>query len=121
MDIPSLIVEIGNTLKRLKSVTSVITVPDAIVPIVKFMMEHEGVRLEGDISFNKVLARRNTQLIKTYSSLDDRFLKLGFVLKGMYINQVQNASVKSLAINLHLYRVSSLAKHLSHRDVQQGI
>ena len=73
---------ISKEFESFENVLSVGTISDAIIPIVTFEFIYQDMRFQGDISFYKMLARRNTKLINTYSKIDDRFLKLGFLLKG---------------------------------------
>ena len=73
---------ISKEFESFENVLSVGTISDAIIPIVTFEFIYQDMRFQGDISFYKMLARRNTKLINTYSQIDDRFLKLGFLLKG---------------------------------------
>ena len=73
---------VSKILESNESILFVSAISDAIVPIVTFEFVYQDMLFQGDISFYKMLARRNTKLINAYSQIDERFLKLGFLLKG---------------------------------------
>jgi len=57
-------------LKESGTMTEILAIPSAKVPIVKF--KHRATKLEGDISLSNRLALRNTALLKCYTDIDPR-------------------------------------------------
>ncbi|XP_067133897.1 terminal uridylyltransferase 4-like [Centruroides vittatus] len=66
-------------LKKYKKIQDILPIPTAKVPIIKFSFKHTN--KEGDISVYNTLGQHNTRLLLTYSKIDPRVQKLGYVLK----------------------------------------
>lgn len=75
----SIIEHLTVELKKYKKIQDIIPIPTAKVPIIKFSFKHT--KREGDISVYNTLGQHNTKLLSTYSKIDSRVQKLGYVLK----------------------------------------
>ena len=71
--------DLADKLKKSRKFSAIETLPDARIPIVKFEMRR--FKITGDISLDNRLALRNTQLLASYASIDERVPILATNLK----------------------------------------
>ncbi|XP_028967003.1 uncharacterized protein LOC100904685 [Galendromus occidentalis] len=79
MDVKDIIKRISKILEKHPDISDVQAIASAKVPIVKF--HHDPFGVDGDISLYNVLAVHNTAMLKAYSMIDERVVRLGAAFK----------------------------------------
>ena len=70
---------VANVLKKNPDFHNIICIKSAKVPIVKFRVRHSNI--EGDISLYNCLALVNSEMLKTYATVDKRVRIMGYCIK----------------------------------------
>lgn len=102
LKVASFIETLGDQLKNCSDLKNVLIISSAKVPIIKF--EHTESQLEGDISLYNILGQENTQLLRSYTEIDDRVTPLGFMMKKFaklcHIGDASKGGLSSYAYSL---------------------
>ncbi|XP_071438819.1 terminal uridylyltransferase 4-like [Hetaerina americana] len=110
IDVAKLIPELVYRLRKMPEIRNIVPIPSAKVPIIKF--KHIQTHLEGDISLYNTLAQHNTQLLKTYSLIDNRVKVLGYVMKAFAkLCDIRDASRGSLSSYGYILMVIYFLQH----------
>jgi DNA polymerase sigma len=96
----------------------------ARIPLVKFKTPD---RLwDCDLCFDNLLAVHNTQLLRTYASIDERVRIFGYVVKywakRRLINESSSGTLSSysyILLVIHFFQVQGLLPNLQHRSILQ--
>lgn len=99
---PVFIEKLGAQLKKCPGLKNLLIISSAKVPIIKF--EHTESKLEGDISLYNILGQENTQLLRSYTEIDNRVTPLGFMMKKFakhcHIGDASKGGLSSYAYSL---------------------
>lgn len=99
---PVFIEKLGAQLKKCPGLKNLLIISSAKVPIIKF--EHAESKLEGDISLYNILGQENTQLLRSYTEIDNRVTPLGFMMKKFakhcHIGDASKGGLSSYAYSL---------------------
>lgn len=79
LEFGTIIDKLAEHLYKHRSLTNILPIKTAKVPIVKF--GHRPTKIECDISLYNTLAQHNTRMLKTYSQIDQRVQELGYTVK----------------------------------------
>ncbi|KAF9573973.1 hypothetical protein EC968_007659 [Mortierella alpina] len=93
-------VQLGNILENQGQMHNVICIPDAMVPIVKFL--DPVTNMECDLNTGNNLGVINSELIRTYTTIDERVKPFLYMIKAICkaqgINDARNGYLSSYAI-----------------------
>ncbi|XP_022106952.1 terminal uridylyltransferase 4-like isoform X2 [Acanthaster planci] len=102
IDIPTIIEDLAQKLKRHSSLQHIIPISTAKVPIVKFF--DQRLQLDVDVSLYNCLAQANTQMLYVYSKIDPRVRQLVYTAKVFVkkcdIGDASKGSLSSYAYTL---------------------
>ena len=79
IDMKKAIRDVEKIIRNCRFISNVTAIHSAKVPIVKFCFRNP--EIEADISLYNLLAQKNTDLLLTYSRIDERVRPLGYALK----------------------------------------
>ncbi|VDK53764.1 unnamed protein product, partial [Anisakis simplex] len=80
-DSTAVITELTDVLPQIPEVTEVQPIPNARVPVVKFIYKDVLGCFQFDLSYDNKLAIENTSLLRAYNTVDKRVTQLGIMLK----------------------------------------
>ena len=74
-----IIEQMGEAIKKNPDFKGILVLPNARIPIVK--LKDSVTNISCDIGYNNMLAIHNTQLLETYSRIDERLKLLAYAVK----------------------------------------